>query len=182
VPTFAQRILSSDRIEAAPEPLRDVLGSPALLAELTPLVQGIEVAGDRWRWQLVGITALGISAAPAFTTVMAVEPTRIAFRPDPSRPERASATGHISVEPDGPDHTVVAIDLTATVDLRLPSVAARAVRSVMYSTMRAGGARFADNLLAHLGDPPHRGLDVRPGPTPGPAVTGRGGSGRRRAG
>jgi hypothetical protein len=175
---FAQRILSDDRIRVAAPTLHRCLTSPEALAELTPLVAAISAEGDRWVWQLVGISALGITAAPSFTTLMDVGETRIGFEPDPGRPERASATGFIVVEPDGPDHTRVAIDLTATVELPLPQAAGRAVRRVMYRTMRAGGTRFAEALLHRLGDPPHRGLHVRPGPAPDAATPGGGTAGR----
>ncbi len=165
--TFAQRITSNDRIRIERDPLHAILVDPDMLAQLTPLVQSIEVRGDRWEWQLIGINALGIKAAPRFTTVMDIAETRIAFEPADDTDELAAATGAITVEPDGDAHTVVAIDLTATVELPLPRLATRAVQSVMFSTMKAGGARFAENLLRHLGDPPHRGLDVR---APGLAV------------
>ncbi len=159
--TFAQRITSNDRIQVDPVALHEVLVTSKMLARLTPLVASIDVDGERWTWQLVGVNALGINAAPAFTTLMNIDDRRIAFEPDPTTDERATATGVITVEPDGPAHTVVAIDLTATVDLPLPRMTTRAVQSVMFSTMKAGGARFAENLLRHLGNPPHRGLDVR---------------------
>jgi uncharacterized protein YndB with AHSA1/START domain len=159
--TFAQRITSNDRIEVQPERLYEYFVTPHLLAKLTPLVKSIDVDDDHWTWQLVGVNALGINAAPCFTTIMDVDTDRIGFRPDPHADDRASATGTITVEADGPEHTVVAIDLTATVALPLPRMAAKGVQSVMFSTMKAGGSRFADNLLRELGNPYHRGLDVR---------------------
>ena len=46
-----------------------------------------------------------------------------------------------------PDDT---IDLTLTVDLPLPQVAARAVGRVMQGVMARMGDKFAENLLDHL--------------------------------
>lgn len=158
---FAQGITSTDRIGVPPDRVHRVMADPDLVADLTPLVQGITVDGDRWRWQLTGIRALGLSIAPAFMSLMDIDQECITFRPDPQATEMATATGELSMTEDGPDHTALAIDLVATVDLPLPRIMGGAVRRVMFETMKAGGNRFADNLLRHLGDPPHRGLDIR---------------------
>jgi carbon monoxide dehydrogenase subunit G len=160
--TFSQGIISDDRIEVDQQRIHRILTDPTRLAQLTPLVKSIQDDGNRWTWQLVGINALGIQAAPSFTTLMDIGPEKIAFRPAPDVDERATATGHLTVTRDGDTHTTVAIELVATVELPVPKMAARGVQSVMFQTMKAGGARFADNLLTHLGSPPHRGLNVRP--------------------
>lgn len=162
VPRFSQTVLSDDLIQIAPEALWEVLVDPELLAELTPLVDRITQLEDRWMWRLVTVNALGIKAAPEFTTLIRLdEGSRIDFEPDPTADERASAQGFLTVGPDGDGGARIAIDVTATVELPLPSVMGRPVRGVMFQTMKAGGSRFARNLLSHLGDPPHRGLDVR---------------------
>lgn len=162
MPRFTQTVRSDDRIRTAPEDVWAVLVDPVLLARMTPLVDAITVDGDRWRWQLTKVSGVGMTATPEFTTLMRVEEgRRIEFEPAPEADDRASARGFLTVEADGVDHMVVAIDVTASVDLPLPRAMARPVTRVMFTTMRAGGSRFARNLLAHLGDPPHRGLDVR---------------------
>ena len=159
---FAQRITSSDRIAVAPARVHEVLTDPDLLARLTPLVAGITVEGDRWTWRLTGVQAMGVKVAPEFTTMMEIGPNSIAFEPAPDADERASADGQIDVTPGRTeDETVVAIDLIAVVELPLPKMASRGVKTVMFQTMKVGGSRFADNLLKHLGNPWHRGLDVR---------------------
>lgn len=161
MPRFTQTVRSDDRITTTPDRVWAVLVDPALLARMTPLVDVIIVDGERWRWRLITLSGLGMTAAPQFTTVMRLDVGhRIDFEPAPETDDRASASGFLTVEADGED-TVVAIDVTATVDLPLPVVMARPVTRVMFSTMKAGGTRFARNLLVHLGDPPHRGLDVR---------------------
>lgn len=162
MPRFSQTVLSDDQIQIAPEALWEVLVDPDLLAELTPLVDRITQLEDRWTWRLVTVNALGMRAAPEFTTLIRLhDGTRIDFEPDPSAEERASAEGFLTVGPDGDGGARIAIDVTATVELPLPTVMGRPVRRVMFQTMKAGGTRFARNLLAHLGNPPHRGLDVR---------------------
>lgn len=158
---FAQGIVSTDRINVQPERVHEIMADPDLLAKLTPLVQKITTDGDRWRWQLVGINALGLSIAPAFLSVMDIGEECITFRPDPHASEMATASGELSVTADGPAHTSLAIDLVATIDLPVPKMMGAAVRRVMFETMKVGGARFADHLLRHLGDPPHSGLNIR---------------------
>ena len=161
--TFAQRIISDDRIAVAPDAVWAVLSDPDRLAGLTPLVDHIRVDGDRWRWQLVTVRGLGLEVALSLTTIMDISDTAIAFRPDPEADDRAGARGQLDVVGDGPDHTTVAIDLEASVDLPLPRLATRAVRGVMYPAMRTAGVRFATNLLHELGDPDHKGINVRRG-------------------
>ena len=161
VPQFHQRVLSNDRITTSSDRIWQVLVDPVLLARMTPLVDAIMVDGDLWRWRLVKVNGVGLTAAPEFTTLMRLEGgRRIDFDPAPEADDRASARGFLTVDGDGRT-TTLAIDVTATVELPLPRAMARPVNRVMYQTMKAGGSRFARNLLAHLGDPPHRGLDVR---------------------
>lgn len=160
---FSQRIVSDDVIATNPDALWQVLCDPDRVAELTPLVAVVTEEGDRWRWRLTGIKALGIQAAPVFTTVMDIGRLHMRFTPAPDTAERASAAGTLLVRPEEEDRAFIAIDLTATVDVPLPSQLDSPVRRVMFRAMRAGGERFAHNLLDSLGNPWHRGLDVRDG-------------------
>lgn len=180
---FAQRVLAEEHLDADPDVVQGVLVDPDALARLTPLVARIEVgrvedgggdvgqdaegggdgaraAVERWTWQLVGISAVGVRAAPRFTTLMAVRPGEVRFRPDPSRTGRSAAEGRIIVAPDDRGWAAVHLDLTARVELPLPRMAGRAVRRAMWETMRAGGARFADALVADLGGVDRVGLQV----------------------
>lgn len=158
---FTQRVVSDDRIAAPKQDICKVLLDPDQLAVFTPLVDRITVDGDRWTWSLVGVSALGTSVAPTFTTIMDISEDGFAFRPDPGSSDRASARGELRVTPDGPDHTELHIDLTASIELPLPRMARGAVEQVMFRSMKAGGSRFADNLLAHLGNPTRRGMNLR---------------------
>jgi carbon monoxide dehydrogenase subunit G len=129
-----------------------VLTDPALLAELTPLLRGIDADGDLWRWQMSGLEVLGVGFSPAFTERMSWEPgRRIGFTHEPPRgvAEQAGAEGHYELS-DVPGGTRLAILLRLDVELPLPRLAAPAVRSVMGATMRVMGDRFSVNLLDHL--------------------------------
>lgn len=161
MPTFAQRITADDVLDAAPEAVWPVFADPHQLAALAPLVDRIAAEGARWRWHLTGINRLGMTAAPVFTTLVAVDGTAMDFAPDPARQERAAARGRLEVVAAADGGTRVLLDLTATVELPLPALAERGVTRVMYTTLKAGGTRFADNLVAALGHPARRGLAVR---------------------
>ncbi|WP_157965462.1 hypothetical protein [Euzebya rosea] len=158
---FAQRVIANDVLDVEHDRVFDVLADPDCLATLTPLVARIDTNGDRWTWQLVEVSALGVTATARFTTLMDIGTDAIRFRPAPDVDERASATGHLEVTPEADGRTRVAIDLTATVELPLPRMMSRPVTAVMFATMRGGGSRFADNLLDHLGNPGRRGMEVR---------------------
>ena len=158
---FTQRVIADDVLAVEPGRVFDVLADPNCLATLTPLVARIETDGERWTWQLVEVSALGVTATARFTTLMDIGSEAIRFRPATDVDERASATGHLEVTADETGGTRVAIDLTATVELPLPRMMSRPVTAVMFATMRGGGSRFADNLLDHLGNPDRRGMEVR---------------------
>lgn len=144
----------STMVVAAPR--RDiwaVLTDPTVLAELTPLLRRIDADGDRWRWHMAGISALGAEVAPSFTEEMRfTDGERIAFRhaPPAGSRERSGADG-VYVLADAEGGTQLAVDITIHVDLPLPSMSRAAVQRVMSQTMRRTGERFHDNLLAHLG-------------------------------
>jgi hypothetical protein len=134
-----------------------VLTDPGCLTEMTPLLDGITVDGDRWCWQLSGIRALGVEVAPSFTEQMTfVEPSRITFRhaPPAGQTERAGADGIYELTEVGPDRTHLSIDLTLHVDLPLPKLSRRAVERVMASSMARTGEVFAERLYRHLGVDP----------------------------
>ena len=158
---FSTRIESSDVVGAPREEIFAVLRDPALLSDLTPLVEDIsEVGTQHWRWQLAGISALGTRFHPCFTVAMRFrEHDRIDFSHDPpnGHHEHASAAGVYELEdlgaggefPDGA--TRVSIVLDVHVGLPLPNVSRRAVEGVMQRTMQRMGDRFAANLRRHLG-------------------------------
>lgn len=129
------------------------LTDPELLPELTPLLTSITTDGDRWRWSMTCISALGVSIAPTFTEKMTFdEPHRIAYthQPPSGTRERAGAEGVYELT-EIPGGTHLGIDLTLCVDLPLPHFAAPAVQGVLRSMMMRTGQRFSANLLAHLG-------------------------------
>jgi carbon monoxide dehydrogenase subunit G len=134
----------------------DVVSSPTLLARMTPLVSDITVDGERWCWQLAGISALGVEVAPAFTERMTfVEPERIEFEHDPAEEgERAGARGVYALVEDGPERTRLEIDITIHVLLPLPRVSRRAVERIMRASMQRTGDVFAERLYEHLGIDP----------------------------
>lgn len=135
------------------ERIWEVLSNPRLLAHLTPLVREIIPDGDRWLWQLAGITGLGLEVVPAFTEQMEFTPMeRIEFRHDPSpgRRERAGADGHYTLH-DTPNGTRLEIAITIHVDLPLPGMSRPAVTRIMEESMSRTGDVFSRNLLNHLG-------------------------------
>ena len=58
--TFSSHNRSTAEVPASRQQIWDVLRDPEALAELTPLVERITVDGDRWTWQLHGVSALGV--------------------------------------------------------------------------------------------------------------------------
>jgi carbon monoxide dehydrogenase subunit G len=153
VTTFTTRNASVEAVAAPIEDVWDAMVDPDLLADLTPLIDRIEVQGDHWRWCLSSIKALGVEVAPCFTVAMTFEePTLIAFEhdPPPGTMERAGATGSYDLSAfDG--GTVLDIDMEMAVDLPLPRMSRGAVERVMGRTTQLAGDRFFENLLSHLG-------------------------------
>ena len=134
----------------------DVVTSPDCLAELTPVIDRITADGDRWRWQLKTISALGARVAPSFTEQMTFdEGHQLTYehRPPPGSNERAGARGTYTLAdlPDGGTH--LSVHLTLSIELPLPSISRRAVEGVMSTMMARTGQKFAENLYAHLGLP-----------------------------
>jgi len=157
VTCFQTRNVSSGDVPVPRSAVWEVLTDPGCLTEMTPLLDGITVDGDRWCWQLSGIRALGVEVAPSFTEQMTfVEPSRITFRhaPPAGQTERAGADGIYELTEVGPDRTHLSIDLTLHVDLPLPKLSRRAVERVMASSMARTGEVFAERLYRHLGVDP----------------------------
>lgn len=129
------------------------LVDPELLPRLTPLLRRIEVDGPFWRWHLTGLSVLGVGITPVFTERMVFYEGRgigYTHAPPPGVLEPAGAEGSY-VLVDVPGGTHLAIELTLTVELPLPRLAAPAVRTVMTATMQRMGERFGVNLMRHLG-------------------------------
>jgi carbon monoxide dehydrogenase subunit G len=149
---FEARTTSTETLPVPPEPIWEVLTSPHLLAEMTPLIDRIvEVDDDHWRWHLHNIAGIGVAVAPCFTVRMDFDATeRIDFTHAPRGHERAGADGIYTLdEVEGGTH--LCVDMTVHVDLPLPAVSRRAVTRVMHATMERMGERFAHNLYDHLG-------------------------------
>ena len=128
-------------------------------------MRDIRADRDLWCWQLTGISALGVKAAPSFTERMHfVDRERIDFRhdPPPGEPERAGADGTYTLSDLGGDGTRLHIDIAIWVDLPLPRLARPAVERIMAESMARTGDRFAANLYAHLGIDSRRVVDRRP--------------------
>ena len=150
---FSARNVSASTV---PVPVADIwqhLTDPGTLADLTPLIHSIEEVDDRWRWKLHGIEGLGVGIEAVFTERMDfTEQRQIVFTHDPPEDvrERAAVEGVYDLEPSG-DATDLHIDLTLSVDLPLPSLTRPAVETIMLTTMRTTGKRFAANLYGLLG-------------------------------
>ncbi|HEU5084712.1 MAG TPA: SRPBCC family protein [Acidimicrobiales bacterium] len=152
--TFRTRNVSRGDVPVPRHAVWEVLTDPGALTELTPLLAGISVDGDRWCWQLAGIRALGVEVSPSFTERMTfVAPERIEFRhePPPGSSERAGANGLYELVDGGPDLTHLSIDITIHVELPLPALSRRAVERVMAATMARTGDVFAERLARRLG-------------------------------
>lgn len=154
---FRSRNQSRGDVPAPRQTVWEVLTDPEALTEMTPLLKGITVDGDRWCWQMAGIRALGVEVAPSFTERMRFDaPSRIEFRhePPPGSVERAAADGVYELTELAPDRTHLSIDLTLSVELPLPAFSRRAVEKVMTSTMARTGEVFAERLARRLGVDP----------------------------
>lgn len=143
-------------VAAAPSEIWAALTDASLVARLTPFVRRIteDTSGDtvHWRWDLAGLSVLGVGFSPTFTERMEYdEPRRIDFRPDPptGSTEPAAVTGWYTLaEADGGTRLSTALEVS--VDLPLPRVSRAAVRSAMRAVLAQMGARFSRNLLDHL--------------------------------
>ena len=139
---------------SAPRPeVWQALTDPVLLPKLTPLLSSIDVQDDKWRWHMMKIAALGVSVVPVFTETMTFrDGSRIEYdhTPPEGKRERAGAQGIYKMS-DVDGGTRLDISLTLRVDLPLPKASAPAVQRIMRKTMERTGAKFAQNLLTHLG-------------------------------
>jgi carbon monoxide dehydrogenase subunit G len=149
---FSTRDVSTAIVAASRTDIWALVSDPATLAELTPLIDSIERSGERWTWQLRGISALGVSIAPSFTERMRlVEPASIDFVHDPPTDELAGANGTYRLTEIDATTTELHIDITLCADLPLPGLARKAVEKVMATMMRRTGDAFAANLYERLG-------------------------------
>jgi len=156
--TFSRRTVSEAEVPAPRRDIWAILTDPAKLASITPFVKAISADGDRWCWQMLGMSALGVKVAPAFNERMTfTDGTRIDFAPEPpdGTEGRAGATGRYQLS-DAGEGTHLAIDITIEVELPLPRVSKRAVEKVMASMMERTGDRFARNLYEQLGLDPQK--------------------------
>lgn len=150
---FQNRNRSEADLPVERQRIWEVLTDPGCLASLTPLIRDITADGDTWRWQLSGISALGVSVAPSFTERMVFTPVeRIEYHHEPpaGTTEKAGAEGVYTLSELDGDRTRLFIDLTMWVDLPLPKLSRRAVERVMAESMQRAGDRFAENLYRHL--------------------------------
>jgi carbon monoxide dehydrogenase subunit G len=132
-----------------------LLTDPQMLVKLTPLLRGIDTAGELWRWRLINISALGIGISPMFTERMRFDPEqRIDYSHEPPNgtTERAGADGWYVLS-DAPGGTRLEISLTLLVDLPLSRLAGPAVTRVIKGVMQTMGDRFSANLVRELGVP-----------------------------
>lgn len=129
------------------------LTDPGLVAELTPFVRRITEHGDHWRWEMGGLSVLGVGVSPAFTERMSYdEPRRIEFRHDPpdGATERSAVEGWYQLE-EVDAGTRLTTSLEITLDLPLPRASRPAVKRAMAGVIGQMGDRFSQNLLDHLG-------------------------------
>lgn len=149
---FEGTVESTADISAQRSEVWKALTDPVLLPKLTPLLSDIEVDGDKWRWHMMKIAALGVSVVPVFTETMTFEDQkRIEYvhTPADGKRERAGAEGIYELS-DVDGGTRLSISLTLRIDLPLPKASARAVQRVMRGTMNRTGEKFSANLLQHL--------------------------------
>lgn len=154
---FEARNISHAEVPAPRADIWAALTDPELLARTTPLLDDISTDGDRWCWQLSGISAMGIEIAPSFTERMTFDPQeRITFRHEPpaGAHERAGADGVYDLSAMDDGGTKLSIDITLHVELPLPALSKRAVQRVMSSSMKRTGDIFAERLYEHLGVDP----------------------------
>ncbi|MGI9596219.1 MAG: SRPBCC family protein [Acidimicrobiales bacterium] len=151
---FTARNASSSTVPAPSREIWKLITDPETLADLTPLVRSIEAAGPRWEWTLEGIAALGLNVDAVFTERMDfTEGSKIVFTHDPpaEKHERTGLSGVYDLTPVSDEATVLAVDLSLTIDMPLPGMSRKAVEGLLESMMRATGAMFASNLYERLG-------------------------------
>ncbi len=152
--TFRARDRSSAVLRSPRSEVWSVLTDADLIAKMTPYVTSITVDGERWVWRMGTIPVLGISVAPQFTEVMALQPEeRIEFTHDPARRDEMTAVEGTYVLADHADGgTEVSIDIEISCNLPLPGLARPAVERVMAGVVKHMGSVFSRNLLKHLGE------------------------------
>ncbi|MFT4264196.1 MAG: SRPBCC family protein [Nocardioides sp.] len=149
---FSASNQSAATIHAPRKEIWAALTDPELLPRLTPYLQRIEVAGDRWTWHLSKIPLMGASIGSTFTEVMTFEePSLIRYEHDPARSEeKTSVSGEYRLE-EVPGGTHVSIRLSVEAELPFPRAMRRPVEGAMGVVMGGMGKVFGRNLLKHLG-------------------------------
>lgn len=151
--TFSATTTSQAVVDAPRDDIWAALTDPTVLTRLTPLLRGIQTQGDRWHWQLIRLSVLGVTVDPSFTEEMHFTPsTRIDYshKPPAGTKERAGAEGwYLLEEVEG--GTRLSISLRLDVELPLSRVVRPAVEAVMRGVITQTGDRFATNLERHLG-------------------------------
>ncbi|MCW2867739.1 MAG: Polyketide cyclase / dehydrase and lipid transport [Marmoricola sp.] len=150
---FSASNRSSATLQSSRADVWKALTDPELLPRLTPYLQRIDVAGDRWTWHVTRIPILGKSIGSTFTEVMTFEePSHIEYHHDPERTEeQTEVEGSYDLADEG-SGCRVSIDLTVTVELPFPRAMRKPVEGTMSTVMAGMGKVFARNLLRHLGE------------------------------
>ena len=150
---FSASNQSAATLRSSRDDIWQALTDPELLPRLTPYLNRIDVADDRWTWHVTRVPILGKSIGSTFTEVMSFEkPDRIGFDPDPARTEELTQVqGEYHLEDDGAG-TRVSIEIGVTVELPFPRGMRRPVELAIATVMAGMGRRFASNLLRHLGE------------------------------
>lgn len=127
---FEARNISTADVPAPRGEIWEILRSPDLLAEMTPLLDRISVSGNLWCWQMGGFSALGVEISPSFTERMTFDPEntiRFEHHPPDGANERAGADGVYTLEAIDDGTTHLEIDIKLHVQLPLPRASRRAV-------------------------------------------------------
>lgn len=151
---FSARNVSSSTVPAPSSEIWSLITDPETLATLTPLVDSIEATDEAWIWTLDRVAALGQKVDASFTERMEfTEGRRIVFSHDPPEgvKEMAGLEGVYDLTPTGDTTTDLAIDLTLSLELPLPSVSRVAVEGTLQTMMKVTGKTFATNLYERLG-------------------------------
>lgn len=144
----SQAVVAADR-----DAVWAILTDADTIVKLTPLLERIDVDGDRWVWHLGNVKVLGRVVSPVFTELMTFEDrTSITYThaPPEGADERAGVEGLYELA-DTEGGTDLRIRLEVSVDLPFPRVTSPAVTAAMKAVIAGMGAGFAKRLNAELG-------------------------------